>query len=443
MRQKLSCLLVAAFLYSCSLSAQSLYLFKYYLHIGNEDIYYRAFFERDLDGTGFIRVKYHDKQTNQDVMLEMDTEDNYFNQSDDQKDSSILFFTGLYPEVITGDKNIHFMPQVFWFKKDSNTGFYEPWSVTLQDGSVTDEGNFTESKLLTKEDLTPQLAEEFFIQGEGLYENLVDTASVRKPTGPVQKTIKMHVLMVANTDDNSIGTTCIKDKDRTLQSFSNLAEYLGIQIVPTVIYGSNYNKAAVEAALNTLKPDKDDIVVFYYSGHGYNNTAEKNQFPYLDLRAKNFQPLKENAVNIEDIYNSIKQKGARLNLVFSDCCNADPNASSNISSNIAQTRSTSMGWSMNNCRALFMDPKPVSVLMTAATKGELSAGNDNIGGIFTFNFREAMESYFGLFYNNVTWSTVLEQAKKQTINKASHTLCPQEDEKTYKPCNQHPVYKLN
>jgi hypothetical protein len=42
---------------------------------------------------------------------------------------------------------------------------------------------------------------------------------------------------------------------------------------------------------------------------------------------------------------------------------------------------------LKNCRALFMNDKPLSVLMTAASKGELSAGNST-GGIFTFNFRE-------------------------------------------------------
>ena len=78
--------------------------------------------------------------------------------------------------------------------------------------------------------------------------------------------------------------------------------------------------------------------------------------------------------------------------------------------------------------------------MTAAAKGELSAGNTNIGGIFTFNFRESLEKYMGQFYQDITWEDVMAGVKKQTISKASRTLCPQSDN-SYKPCAQTPAFK--
>ena len=429
---------------SNSIYAQSIYHFKYEVPAATGSVAYEAFFERDLDGTGFIRVKYINPETNKEMLIDLETEDAYYKDKKGHTDSSMLYFEGSDPEVKKGDKNNKYVPQIFWFKIDNATGYYEPWGVTSSDDNPEAEGTFTYSKLLTKEDLTQELVSGFFTKDEGLYENLFDTASVRRPTtNPLQKSVTLHLVIVANTEDNTIGTTCIRDKDRTIKAFTELTDYLGIQLSPTTIFGNKYNKEAVQVAIQYLQPAPDDIVVFYYSGHGFSNNGNSRQYPYLDLRPRNSLPLEGNSLNIEDIYNSIKKKGARLNIIFSDCCNADPNAASNISGNIAQTRSTSMGWSMENCRSLFMDQKPHAVLMTAATKGELSAGNDNTGGIFTFNFGESLQSYFGLFYKNVTWANVLQQAQKQTINTASNTLCPQADEKTYKPCVQHPIFKID
>ncbi|MCC7524813.1 MAG: hypothetical protein IT250_08325, partial [Chitinophagaceae bacterium] len=162
-------------------------------------------------------------------------------------------------------------------------------------------------------------------------------------------------------------------------------------------------------------------------------------FPFLDLRDKAFQNFGgEFTLNIEDIYKRIQSKGARLNLVLSDCCNADPSQSNTISTDVATTRTSSIGWNMENCKALFMNTQPVSILMTAASKGELSAGNGT-GGIFTFNFRESLEKSIGHFANKVSWQQLLTAAQQQTITKAQRTWCDKEKKIV---CKQKPTYKL-
>ncbi len=127
-----------------------------------------------------------------------------------------------------------------------------------------------------------------------------------------------------------------------------------IQFVPKMIFGKEFSKINVDNAINAISPGPADIVVFYYSGHGFSNIKDKYSFPYLDLRDKSFQTYGgAYTLNIEDIYNRIRAKGARLNLVFSDCCNSDPSQSSIITSDVAGTRSSSIGWNINNCKALF------------------------------------------------------------------------------------------
>jgi hypothetical protein len=351
-----------------------------------------------------------------------------------------LIFEGIDPHVIIGGADVEYDPDVFWFEKNKETGFYEPWAVVSEGDNNEDvQGEITKMKLLNQEDLTKELVSQYFTPKDEFYINLFET-TVRSLT-PQQKNTRLFLLVVANTEDISIGTTCVVDKDATYKTFSQLAEFLEIQFVPTVIFGKEFSKVNVDNAINAIKPAPGDIVVFYYSGHGFNDVKSSQTFPFLDLRDKTFQNFGgAYTLNIEDIYKRIKAKGARLNLVFSDCCNADPSQTSLVSSDGATTRNSSIGWSMENCRALFMNEKPLSVLMTAASKGQLSAGNTT-GGIFTFNLRETLEKTIGPFFFNVSWNGLLTTAQAQTINKAKHTWCKQEDN-SRKVCVQNPAFKM-
>ncbi len=255
--------------------------------------------------------------------------------------------------------------------------------------------------------------------------------------------MQLHLILVANTEDKTVGKSAVIDRDATLKTFGEIAEFLGIQFRPVVIAGKEFSKVNVEKAITALRPGRQDIVIFYYSGHGFNQQNERYQFPYLDLRDKSYQRYGgEYTLNAEAIYQKLKSKGARLNIVLSDCCNNDPSNAANISSEGASTRTSSIGWNADNCRALFMNDKPLSIIMTAASKGELSAGNAADGGIFTYNFRESLEKFMGPAYTNVTWDKIVENARKQSITKASRTWCFGEDN-SKKVCVQNPVFRID
>ena len=438
-------LLAAGSIIFCTSSfSQSLYEFDYYFDIKRVREHYKAFLVRNEDGTGFIRVNFKDDKTGKPVIVDMLMQEHYMGdeeENDDQKtDSSILVFEGIDPRIIAGD-NIGYDPDVFWFEKNEATGFYEPWAVVSEGETAKDdvEGVITNMRLLNQEDLTKELVLQYFTEQDEFYINLF-AASTRNLT-PVINGCKLFLIIVANTEDKSIGSTCVVDKDATYKTFNELAEFLEIGFVPKIIFGKDFSKVNVDNAINELKPSSGDIVVFYYSGHGFSNVRDSYTFPFLDLRDKTYQTFGgAYTLNMEDIYKRIRAKGARLNLVFSDCCNSDPTQTTLLSSDGATTRSSSIGWSKENCRALFMSPEPTSILMTAASKGELSAGNST-GGIFTFNFRESLEKSIGPFHFNSNWTNILTTAKTQTVYKAKHTWCTQPDN-SRKVCQQNPVFKM-
>ena len=420
--------------------SQTIYEFQYYFGDGKTKEENHAFMVRNDDGTGFIRSFYLDKKTNTMNLVEMQMEEHYGTDDNGKEDTSLLIFVGIDPKLLHG--TTAYPPDVFVFQMNDATGFYEPHSVmSFNEDGTEAEGVFTDVKLLEDKDLTEDLVLNYFTKDDEFYINRF--ASVVRTLTNQEKQTKLFLVLVANTEDNTIGKTCVIDKDATYKTFSQIAEFLGIQFVPKVVYGTEFSKVNVEKAIDAVKPGPSDIVVFYYSGHGFANVKDGYTYPYLDLRDKSYQMFGgQYTLNMEAVYQKIKSKGARMNLIFSDCCNADPSQTNNTSSDGASTRSSSIGWNMDNCRALFMNPKPVSVLMTAAAKGELSAGNPNDGGIFTFNFRESLEKFMGPFLNDVTWNALIANAKRQTIVKANRTWCIQPDN-SRKVCVQNPVFKVD
>ena len=62
-------------------------------------------------------------------------------------------------------------------------------------------------------------------------------------------------------------------------------------MVADSISGKTYGKKNAEAAIKKLNPGPNDIVVFYYSGHGFRKAGPNPRFPLIDLRAKPTKPV--------------------------------------------------------------------------------------------------------------------------------------------------------
>jgi len=419
--------------------AQSVYYFKYHYTNIEDTTTYHAFLVSFDDGTGFYRVRYYDEESKQDAIVEMDMKEEVA-VINGVEDVTKIYFKGFNPEIITGDKSIKYYPERFWFQLDAGTGLYEPWAVTSPDEGGVAQGVFLEKPdLIEPKDLTKEFVSYFFLETDDFYENSF-TATTRSLT-PEEKKTQLHLIIVANTEDTEVGPSSTIDKNRNLKTFKDVSDFLGIGFAPVTIYGDDFSKQKVDNAIQALKPGPKDIVIFYYTGHGFNNLQKNSTYPDIALSNKGYEDNMANSLSIEEVYNRIKMKGARFNLVISDCCNTDANAKTQVSGDLVTKRSSGLGWNLGNCKALFLNEKPMSILMTAATKGEESAGNIVYGGFFTHHFRTALTDYFGPFHQNVTWDVILNEAKKQTIERANGTRCskPGEPEKR---CNQHPFYRI-
>ncbi|QLH46332.1 MAG: hypothetical protein HWD58_12290 [Bacteroidota bacterium] len=72
---------------------------------------------------------------------------------------------------------------------------------------------------------------------------------------------------------------------------------------------------------------------------------------------------------------------------------------------------------MQNVRKLFLDPRPVSILAVAADTTQRAAGNQKMGGFFSYFFKSSVEANCIRSSVKPSWYTILEDTKTKQVVK--------------------------
>lgn len=192
---------------------------------------------------------------------------------------------------------------------------------------------------------------------------------------------KLWAILVADTYDRSIGDDDKLDNQMLNRELKAIANCLGIEIsITNILANDAYNKRNLANAISRINPGPNDIVFFCFNGHGFRWNNQKDMYPNICMGSGN-----NNYVSTTDIYNAIKEKGARLSIVFTDCCNSNsgsyrPRYTENTLYSRANVRA-----SKKRIRSLFLESKGV-LLATAAKPGEYSWSFSSSGSAFTQSF---------------------------------------------------------
>ena len=417
--------------------SQTIYQLQYQFNTATDKNVYNALFVLNEPGKGFARVQFTALPNTPDIVVEMKMEEQFVTNINGETDTSQLLYKCTQPRLVKGSYSGSLPLISFLFKINTAGNLPEPYQVskTIQN-QQPETTEFLVADLITSEELTSELVGKYFGSTEPFYVQLFKTAS--RALTPLERSTKMYVIIVANTGDSTIGTACQNSMNLMEETFTDIAEYLGLKIQVTKIYGSTYNKSNVQKELYSLKPASNDIVIFYYVGHGFRTAKDSRLSPYIDLRANPKESYLVQSLNAEDIMATLKSKKARFNLLLTDCCNADPTATTTIASADPRPRASAVDLNIEKCRALFLSPKRTSVMMAAAQKGELASCNPTLGAFCSFYFKASLEnSLRPAQLGYPTWYQVLENAKLQTINKAKRTYCEKP-----KLCKQSPYYVI-
>lgn len=352
---------------------------------------------------------------------------NYKASTGSYADGSVYFFmSGSNPKFITHDSaNQRYYPDHFIWRKGKEQSTWNKPSTTsdpkLSYASELPVDSFYQ--------LGPYSVSETFLRKFFWY-NEPDLASLKKlcgitsptPVTPVSTRSNLHLVVVANTLIGDIGAGCRADRDKLDYEFRGITEALGMGYQKYFVDDVNFNKSSVQSTLNSLRPGSNDIVIFVYRGHGFRWSNQTDAYPMLDLRTSNYVTITNNtSIGLSEVYNTIKAKGARLNIVLGDCCNNTIGLNQLSSANFLNSQSDNKP-DMSKLRRLFLSARG-NLISAAARAGEYSWSNP-FGGFYTLSFIQAVKEKISYFNNtNTNWTDVITYTTKLARDKSSPALC--------------------
>ena len=159
------------------------------------------------------------------------------------------------------------------------------------------------------------------------------------------------------------------------------------------------------------------MILFYYSGHGYNDPASTSRFPTMALDGRDYA--------LEDVYNLLRRKQARLTLTIGDLCNSIPRTRAGTAVREALPFKSSYFFDYDKLYRLFIDSEG-DLISTSSRKGEWSYCTTNpdgtLGnGYFTDSFIKSLIKETSKVSNETgNWITLFnrayQNAKQSTAN---------------------------
>jgi|GEM_PF-6403134 len=409
--------------------AQAYYRFTYQSPVTPDSLTEDAMLIIYENGTGLARIKRPDG-----LLYEMRLSEQFAFKPAGSIDNRISIYEGGAPLSISGVTR-EIKPISFWFKLNTMSDHADPWLVA-KDAKDSMAGNpFLSIELLDNTRLSDaSFVLNYFTKKDPFFQNRFGP----KPRGlltPEEKKTRLIVLVVAQTYDKKIGPGTLVDARNVFNRFSDVAAFLGIKPVFDSVYGDRYNRTNILQAINKLKPTSRDIVVFWYSGHGFTEMNSTNRarramkysfMDMLDPRQKPRPNPRDSALNIETVYDLVRKKGGRLNLVIGDCCNDEiiPKKKDTIPPS-PKPKGPIPKWNWNNVYALFMKPRQ-SMMITAASQGQQAYADTVKGSVFTNFFLGSLAESLSPDVSSPDWKKIWKTAQLNTIERIrkARIVCP-------------------
>lgn len=306
------------------------------------------------------------------------------------------------------------------FKKDLNKGSR---FIVLDKSSIYDRSQRTDASVAKRKTYTtissiPNVAQYFNGKNDPLYVKYFTSPS--QPSSPQSGqlsggVVNVHVIVAGDILDKNIGEAVSVDVNAMSNLFAKtLANDTRLKVNVIKIVGTALTSENVRSRINSLPNNmSNDVVVFYYSGHGYNIENRISYFPFMAIPGSQF--------NLEQVKDLINSKGPRTTIVIGDLCN----------SVVKRTKSIEDADAIGSKAVLALDPEKIEKLFiksqgwlvsTSSSYGEYSyCMRNNQGGAFTNpfvkNLRNALYKGNGVVSD---WSTIFNTTYKEAKNNTSH-----------------------
>ncbi|MDR2564205.1 MAG: caspase family protein [Prevotellaceae bacterium] len=218
-----------------------------------------------------------------------------------------------------------------------------------------------------------------------------------------------HAIVFADTDDPKIGASVKRDMEKIQNEIGMIVSSTRMWLNGYYHSGREANKEQLLTVLQNLRCEPEDVVFFYYSGHGGRAVDDRSKYPQIRFKASDSE-----AYPMSKVDEVIAAKRPKFRIVMGDLCNS-------ISDYLSVKSETGSGKSVvenDVYENLFKNVKG-SVLVASSKSNETSIAFPD-GGAFTTCFLNELGRIVS-GNQQADWKVLLEKTQKATVKAANHT----------------------
>lgn len=216
-----------------------------------------------------------------------------------------------------------------------------------------------------------------------------------------------HAILIGDCYSKDIRQASKVDLEMMEKEVKAIARSGKFNLNMTVFHYEKPIASEILKAIKNLNPVKNDLVLFYFSGHGYRTSSSgTSPWPNLDF------PIENCGIELKDIINILKEKNAALSIIIADCCNwkvpeqAAPPILKGQLSNMKFSK-----YKINNYRKLFC--KTNGIIATVSAKAGQPSYCTSAGSFYTFSFLNALQQVLEREEAQVSWSAIFDYAYQE------------------------------
>lgn len=224
----------------------------------------------------------------------------------------------------------------------------------------------------------------------------------------------LHAINFANTIDRNIGKSCEVDYNRFNNEVAEIATYIDYNVEFYTYAGEDCSRENLLNTIKNMRCSSNDIIIFYYSGHGVRNPKDESPFPQMCLKYGAYDEAK--FVAVHTVVEMLEKKNAHLTLVLTDCCNSESEMVSSKSL-LASAKGISKyeeSYAVNY-RKLFLEQSG-TIVATSSMIGQTSGCNVLVGGFFSYVFYENLH-LAGIGKKKASWESIFSNIKSDLVGK--------------------------